>query len=603
MDRPSQSKPKRSTRAQRHTDGPAMLLCAASAALCGVALGLFERTPAGMRPLLQPSAIPESGWLSAPTAQHRAFAAMQESASIGVGQTVFLVLLAGVLVAGIAFWSLLLTRHTQRKSELATRSALGASPRELFVELARPLIRVAAVGTVFGVLSGVGLVLVVRRSWGGVVEVSMADAIVRPSVGAVVCAAVLVSVSIATLWLFMMRGPLADRLRAGTRATGTLGERRVRELMTSAQVGACVSLLAVAVALADLPERGHEAELAVPQLWVANTGFADESLPELERSARIEALLRAESGFKPESIASAGAVLGATFQDQLYSECDECLRGYVPIPVTLFTLSMHSVGPGYFGVVGSRLIEGREFSASDRIGAPAVVIVNSSYALRVFGRRSPLGRIVRLGSALGAEHRIVGVVEDRSGTVLGSEGVGTAAIYFSALQHPPLHFDLLRSRATDAIVAAPGLNAGAFVPLADLERAAQAPLRQTSVALRFLAILCFALGAFGLHATTAALVNVQRRALGIRLALGSTAAGLARHVGGYSARLVGVGIILGVWLALGAQQWLELVLPSARIHVDAFLLAAGLLVVMTAVGAVQPVLRVVREPPANPLAD
>jgi hypothetical protein len=471
------------------------------------------------------------------------------------------------------------------------------------MELARPLIPVAAAGTVIGVLSGAALVLVVLRGWAGVVEISVAGSIVRASAGALVCAAVLVAGSIATLWLFMMRGPLADRLRAGTRATGTLGERRVRELMTSAQVGACVSLLAVAVALSDLPERSTATESALPQLWVAGAGFENESLAEVERSARIEALLRAESGFKPESIASAGAVLGATFQDQLYSECDECLRGYVPLPVTQITLPMHSVGPGYFRLMGSRLVEGRDFNVSDRIGATGAVIVNSSYALQVFGRHSPLGRIVRLGSALGAEHRIVGVVEDRSGTVLGSTGPATAAIFFSALQHPPLHFDLLRSSATAAIVAAPGLSAGAFVPLADVERAAQAPLRQTSVALRFLAILCFALGAFGLHATTAALVTVQRRALGIRLALGSTAAGLARHVSGYSARLVGVGIILGVWLAVGAQQWLEGVLPSARIHAGAFLLAAGLLVVMTAAGAVQPVLRVVREPPANPLAD
>src|SRR5688500_13754954 len=152
MDRPTLSNPKRSTRATRSGDAPALILCAASVALCSLAFGLFERTPAGMRPLLQPSAIRESGWLSTPTGQHRAFDAVQESASIGVGQTVFLVLLAGMLVAGVAFWSLLLTRHTQRKNELATRSALGATPRELFFELARPLSRVVAAGTGVGVV-------------------------------------------------------------------------------------------------------------------------------------------------------------------------------------------------------------------------------------------------------------------------------------------------------------------------------------------------------------------------------------------------------------------------------------------------------------------
>ncbi len=608
MDRPNLPGPEsavhRTTRLERDRVGvAAVLLCTASAGLCGVAFALFERTPEGMRPLLQPSAIPEGDWLSAPTVGHRAFAAVQESAATGIGQTVFLVVLAGALVAGVAFWSLVLTRYSQRKNELATRSALGATPRELLHELAAPFQRIAVAGAAAGALSAVLLVLLALYGWAGDVEVTYVGALLRAAAAALLCVALLVGASIGTLWLFLMRGSLADRLRAGTRATGTLGERRIRELLTSAQVGACVALLAVAMALADLPARAVKSEAASPGLWVARAEFADETLDREERSARIEAMLTAESGFEPESIASAGAVLGATFQDQLYTECDECLRGYVPLPVTQLTLSMHSVGPRYFDLTGTRVIEGREFSANDRLDAPRAVIVNGSFALQVFGSHSPLGRVVRLGSAIGVLHRIVGVVEDDPGATVGAPGLGTPVVYFSALQHPPLHFDLLRRSAADQVFVGRSITAAPYVPFAEIASAAQAPLRQTALTLRILSILCFILGAYGLQATTAALVSAQRRALGIRLALGSTAAGLARHVSGYSARLVGVGIVLGVWLSIGAQQWLETVLPSARIHPNGFLLAAGLLAAMTASGAVQPVLRVLREPPANPLAD
>ena len=602
MDRVSTIKPGRLKRSSsRRFDTPAVVLASASAALCGGAFALFERTPAGLRPVLQPSAIPESGWLTAVSSGHRSFESVQESASIGVGQTVFLVMLAGALVAGVAFWSLVLTRHTQRKTELATRSALGAAPAELLRELATPLIRVAIASAIAGVVLSALLVIAALATWSGRVEVSYARGMVRAGAAALTCAAVLSAVSIGTLWLFMMRGSLADRLRAGSRATGTLGERRIRELLTSAQVGACVALLAVAVALSDLPER-NDVERDAAGVWVAS-GSIDESVPERERSAKLEAMLRGESGFKPESIASAGAVLGAAFQDQVYTECDECLRGYVPVPIAQITLPMHSVGPNFFALTGVSVVDGREFTLSDGADGQPAVIVNASYALQMFGRRSPVGRVVRIGSALGTLHRIVGVVEDRDGSAIGAPGSGSPVIYFSALQHPPARFDLLRSTPdSDPQAIAPNATTP-YVPLSQVEQEAQAPLEQTAVVLRLLAIVCFVLGAYGLHATTVALVNAQRRSLGIRRALGSTAAGLARYVSGYSARLVGVGIVLGVWIAIGAQQWLELILPSARIHADAFILAASLLAAMTAFGAVHPVWRVLREPPANPLAD
>jgi hypothetical protein len=65
------------------------------------------------------------------------------------------------------------------------------------------------------------------------------------------------------------------------------------------------------------------------------------------------------------------------------------------------------VPPGFFEFMGIPLLEGREFTERDEAGAPAVLIVNETFARRFFAGKSPIGRTVAGGAGT-----IVGLVKD-----------------------------------------------------------------------------------------------------------------------------------------------------------------------------------------------
>src|SRR5437763_1776251 len=57
-----------------------------------------------------------------------------------------------------------------------------------------------------------------------------------------------------------------------------------------------------------------------------------------------------------------------------------------------------SVTPGYFATLNTPLLAGRNFTDSDRPGAPAVAIVNQSFVKRYYPNSDAIGRRIRLGS-------------------------------------------------------------------------------------------------------------------------------------------------------------------------------------------------------------
>ncbi|MGH7468153.1 MAG: FtsX-like permease family protein [Longimicrobiales bacterium] len=579
------------------------LLGGCTVAVSAAACALFQLTPLGVEPVLRAQAVVDAGWLEAPTSAFRSATQVQGESIRTLSAILLLIAIVAAIVPAISFCTLVLTRYTQRKTELATRAALGAAPRTLLHELIAPVLRLVWLSTLAGLAVGSVLISAAVLGWQGPVSRGLAHALVAGLGGGLACALLLLLASGVTLWLFVLRGSLADALRAGERATASLGETRVREALTVLQIGASVVLLAIALVLAR--------ESPIKRTTATNTTSASArsdsllvtagvlSLPpaasRVRRAQRLEQVLRmahAQPGVHSESIASAGALVGIGLNDRLYTECDNCMYSLGPMPIALIVVPMHSVGPQYFTLLGARLLRGRDFMAGDRMQAQPVVIVNDAFVRRMFGPGgSGLGRVVRLQTGFGQAHHIIGVVADAPGQAPGAPPANRPAIYFSALQHPPLAFDLLRQmpvRADPAPVPDGQLKWGVSALLRDVRAAARTPLLLAAYALRVLAVLCVLLGAFGLHATTSTLLQGRRRDLAIRVALGCTATGLRRHVAGYALRLAGVGLLLGAMGALAAQRILETTLPHARIDARAWMLLAVLLTLAALTGAVGP---------------
>ena len=68
------------------------------------------------------------------------------------------------------------------------------------------------------------------------------------------------------------------------------------------------------------------------------------------------------------------------------------------------------VSPGYFGSMGMRVLEGRDFSPDDRRGSEQVLVVNSTFAKTIWPGESAIGKCFRLHTPTDPCRRIVGVV-------------------------------------------------------------------------------------------------------------------------------------------------------------------------------------------------
>jgi predicted permease len=74
------------------------------------------------------------------------------------------------------------------------------------------------------------------------------------------------------------------------------------------------------------------------------------------------------------------------------------------------SVSLNTVSEGYFSTLGTPLLEGRDFTGSDRVGTPNVALLNDSARRKFFSGRDPIGTVVKLVG--GPLYTIVGVVQD-----------------------------------------------------------------------------------------------------------------------------------------------------------------------------------------------
>ncbi len=269
------------------------------------------------------------------------------------------------------------------------------------------------------------------------------------------------------------------------------------------------------------------------------------------------------------------------------------------------TYKNNSVGSDYFKVMGIPILAGREFSASDRPGTPAVVVINETFAREVFGETNPVGHSFRFPE--GEPITIVGVAKNSKYFTLGEQN--TLALYSAYAQQPApdgLHF-LVRAQSPAALVK-PVTNV-----LASLDRSAAIetkPMRNALVMALFpsrvgaailgsIGLLGLALAAIGLYGVLAYSISRRIREIGLRVALGAAPRAVVWMVFRDSLLLVGIGMTIGIAIAAVATKPLVLFLVPGLSPADplAFLSAIALLGVVAVAATLGPALRAVRVDP------
>jgi predicted permease len=234
------------------------------------------------------------------------------------------------------------------------------------------------------------------------------------------------------------------------------------------------------------------------------------------------------------------------------------------------------VYPRYFSTIGIPLVRGREFGPGD-LGedAPAVCIVNESFARQVFGVENPIGKTCmtdrrpRLGGS--AENRpeepfvVVGLVKDSPYN--NPRGESRPLIYTTFLQ-------TRTGRGQMVLDVRAGGNPGAVaqrireqvaavdptVPMFDVHtlheemNAALVQYRLIAMLSSLFGALALVLACIGLYGLLAFTVVQRRSEMGLRLALGAQRGNVTWIVMRDALWLVGIGIAIGVPTALAAAR-------------------------------------------------
>jgi putative ABC transport system permease protein len=276
---------------------------------------------------------------------------------------------------------------------------------------------------------------------------------------------------------------------------------------------------------------------------------------------------------------------------------------------------------GYMETLGMKLKRGRLLTEADmRLGAPRVIVVNETFATRIFGNENPLGRRVSgWTSGPAPEWReIVGVVGDVR--AFGLENEVPPEMYMPMTQGPGGAWQayqrgmviIARSGAGTSIAGAmrnvvktldPTLPLFDVQTMDDVLGQSMATRRFNTLLLSFLGLTGLILAAVGIYGVIAFFVSQRTHEIGVRVALGATARDVMRIVVMQALVLALTGVVVGG----AAAYWTTKVLRTMLFEVDArdpiaYAAAAAALVLVALVAATLPARRAARVDPVRALA-
>jgi len=524
-----------------------------------------------------------------------------------------------LVIACVNVSGLMLSRAARARREHAIRLAIGAS----HLDVAR--LWLVEAGVVAGLGGAAGLLLasgltstMLALAPEGIPR--LAEARMNLPVAATACLATLIAAMACGLAPMRLAGGahMADALADAARHTAGARPRRWRGALLVAQITMAVVLLVTA----GLVTRSFKALQAVDLGFEPDGVLAVQVDPRLPATrvnpwmAQLVDTLAAQPG-----VDAAGAValrplgLGAIGQGTTV-----VLEGQPDTPETASTnplLNYQVATPGYFDVMRIPVLAGRVFTAADRDGAERVALVSVSAARRLWPGRPAVGQRLltasfdrREGAPKKAWRRVVGVVADVR--YRGLDEV-TLDLYDPHTQSTLPATDLVVRTAGNPLAMASVVTAQArrVAPTAIVDgvttldavvRRASAPWRFGAWVFSLFAAVATALTAIGLFSVVALEVAERRREFAVRLAVGATAALVARGVAVSAAILAALGLALGLGTATLASAAIQtLLFGVARLDVATYAAVAAGIVVVVAAATWVPMRRAMRVAPAEVL--
>jgi predicted permease len=252
------------------------------------------------------------------------------------------------------------------------------------------------------------------------------------------------------------------------------------------------------------------------------------------------------------------------------------VEGYLSRDGTRARAGGNAVAPGYFRMVGTPLLRGREFSEKDTVGSLRVAIVSETFVQRYLPKLDPIGRTItfQYGGPQRFQHTIVGVSKDARLNNLRNAPRPTFYLPYTQFDVLSASFFLVRGvadasplrRSIEETVRRldPELPVIGYISLDEqIDRVLQPERLLASLSLWF-GVLATGLGAIGLYGVTAFAVARRTREIGLRIALGADRRAVVQMILRGAAGMAAIGIGLGAVLVLALGRYVESQLYGIR---------------------------------------
>ncbi|MCP4901503.1 MAG: ABC transporter permease [bacterium] len=459
---------------------------------------------------------------------------------------------------------LLLARGQGRLSEIAVRSAMGASRPRLVRQLLTESMSMALVAGIVGVafafvFQGVLLRLLPLGRLG----------ISSPTVDARVLLFAL-GVSLATGAVFgvvpALQGTLvnlAQQLRSGTRTTWARGSSILRNALVVLQVAISIMLLIGAGLLIRSLVQQTRVELGYDSQNVL-TAFI--SLPDSEYSTAEERIaffdsfiekIHALPGVKSVGMVNRLPIIHRGGNIYLYPEDHVPGEGQASMSRSA---DFRYMMPGYLETMGIPIVAGRDVARTDTEESPRVMVVSQSLAEMFFDSENPLGKKLLVDMGELVEHEIVGVVPNtRLGRVTSEP---FHAMYMSYYQIGRTAMGLsVRTQDDPGQVIVPireilremdrNIPLEEAMTMESIVGDSLSDFRVITSSLGLLSAIALLLALVGLYGVLAFYVSQRYHEIGIRMVLGANAFNVANLVLSRGLALVATGLAVG----LVASYW------------------------------------------------
>ncbi len=514
-----------------------------------------------------------------------------------------------LIIACTNIIALLLSRSAQRQHEISVRFSLGASRSALIAQLLTETFLLALIGSVLGLFLAAAASDIFRSLAAQLPRVEEIHLDARIVLYSLACSLVVTFLCGLVPAIRGTRSSLSGSLAQASRSQVS-GRNPLQWLLVGIQVALAVTLLAGAgLMLRSFQQlgrvtRGFDSSHILSFQLSMNWGETGDMKKLRQFTDRVLETLRATPGV--ESAAISVGVPGVSFK---YETELKLLEGRAESEPKLLT-DNRFVSASYFATLRIPLFAGQLCRETD---GPPTVVVNRAFADSYFHGEPVIGhhlQSVSLGYTGPAE--IVGIAGDARETTLEHAPVPTA--YWCAPIAQPGTYFLVRTRNAPLTMAEtirrqirdiePLRSAYDFAPLEQHFSDGLAENRLRTILLSFFAATALSLACVGLYGTLSYNVNLRRREVGLRLALGALRGQIVEQFLWQGLAVCLLGCAAGFVLAAASSRLLAGLLYGVS-PTDAPTLGAVILLVLVvaAIASLLPSLRASRVDPMQVLRD